>query len=128
MKAVSLRADGAELLLAVVERHQVVGELTVADGGTRSAAVTALTDVTLLRIPRTSVLAVAASSPELTQALLGSLAAVVRRLTGSATDLVFLDIPRRVAKLVLARGTNGSAPARLTQTEMAAAVGASGRA
>lgn len=126
LKAVSLQPDGAELLLAVVERHEVVGELAVADGGVRSASVVALTDVTLLRVPRDAVLAVATQSPELTRALLGSLAAVVRRLTGSAADLAFLDIPHRVAKLVLARGgSDGTAGPRMTQTEMAAAIGAS---
>lgn len=127
LKAASTRPDGAELLLAVVERHEAVGELTVADGGMRSASVTALTDVTLLRVPREAVLAVAARSPELSQALLSSLAAVVRRLTGSAADLAFLDIPRRVAKLVLARGgSDGTVgTTRMTQSEMAAAIGAS---
>jgi CRP-like cAMP-binding protein len=33
------------------------------------------------------------------------LAGTVRRLTGSASDLVFLDLPRRLAKLLLAEAT-----------------------
>ena len=37
----------------------------------------------------------------MTSALLKSLADVVRRLTGAAADLVFLDLPRRVAKMLL---------------------------
>jgi CRP/FNR family transcriptional regulator, cyclic AMP receptor protein len=72
------------------------------------------------------VLATAAVSPALTMALLAALAALVRRLTGSAADLAFLDIPRRVAKLALSRAApGGNATTRLTQAEMAAAVGAS---
>lgn len=126
VKAVSPQSDGSELLLAVAEPYEAIGELSVADGGTRSASVVALTDVTLLRVPSEAVVTVATRSPELVAALLGSLAAVVRRLTGSAADLAFLDIPHRVAKLVLARGgSNGAAGPRMTQTEMAAAVGAS---
>jgi len=126
LKAASSRADGGEFLLAIVDRYDAVGELTVADGGSRSASVSAITDATVLRIPREAILAVAARSPALTRALLSSLAAVIRRLTGSAADLAFLDIPRRVAKLVLSRvSPNGAVTARLTQSEMAAAVGAS---
>ena len=81
LKATSSGADGSEFLLAVVDPYDAVGELTVADGGPRSASVSAVTDVTVLRIPRDAVLAVASNSPALTRALLGSLAAVVRRLT-----------------------------------------------
>ena len=38
-----------------------------------------------------------------------SIAATLRRLTGSASDLVFLDLPRRVAKVLLSqpRGEDG---------------------
>ncbi|MGI8815272.1 MAG: Crp/Fnr family transcriptional regulator [Pseudonocardia sp.] len=126
LKATSSRADGGEFMLAVVDRYDALGQLTVADGGPRSASVAAVTDATVLRIPRDTVLAVAADSPALTRALLSSLAALVRRLTGSAADLAFLDIPRRVAKLVLSRAPpDGAGTARLTQSEMAAAVGAS---
>lgn len=126
LKATRSRADGGEFLLSVMAPNEAIGELTVADGGPRSATVSTVTDATVLRIPREAVLATAAGSPALTRALLAALAALVRRLTGSATDLAFLDIPRRVAKLVLSRATPGGDPTtRLTQTEMAAAVGAS---
>ena len=70
-----------------------MGELTVADGGPRSATIAALSDLTVLRLPREAVLAVADHSPTLTRALLASLASTVRRLTGDAADLVFLDVP-----------------------------------
>jgi CRP-like cAMP-binding protein len=126
LKAVSTSPDGEEFLLAVVERYEAVGELTVADGGVRSASVTALTDTAVLRLPREAVLAVARTSPPVAMALLAALAAVVRRLTGAAADLVFLDIPRRVAKFVLAQGAGGPVVrTRLTQAEMADRVGAS---
>jgi CRP-like cAMP-binding protein len=126
LKAVSSRADGGGLLLAVAGPREVVGELSVADGGARSASVFAITEATVLRVPRDAVMFAATESPELTRALLASIAALVRRLTGSATDLVYLDTPRRVAKMVLAGTTRDNAGApHLTQTEMASAVGAS---
>ncbi|MGK5168915.1 Crp/Fnr family transcriptional regulator [Geodermatophilus sp. CPCC 205761] len=129
LKAVSSSPHGEELLLAVVEPGETVGELTVADGGARSATIAALTDATVLRIPREAVLSAAERSPALTRALLDSLASTVRRLTGHAADLVFLDIPRRVAKLLLslprADGDAVVVRTRLTQAELADRVGAS---
>jgi CRP/FNR family transcriptional regulator, cyclic AMP receptor protein len=128
LKALSTSPQGEELLLAVVEPGETVGELAVADGGERSATIVALTDAAVLRIPRETVLSTAVLSPAFQQALLTSLAATVRRLTGDAADLVFLDIPRRVAKLLLtlprADGTH-VVRTRLTQTELAERVGAS---
>jgi CRP/FNR family transcriptional regulator, cyclic AMP receptor protein len=126
LKVTSSRADGGEFLLAVTTPNEAIGQLAVADGGPRSATVSTITDATVLRIPREAVLAAAATSPALTRALLAALAALARRLTGSAADLAFLDIPRRVAKLVLSRAApGGDGATRLTQAEMAAAVGAS---
>jgi CRP-like cAMP-binding protein len=126
LKVTSSRADGGELLLAVVRPYKTIGELTVADGGPRSASVSVVHDAAVLHIPREAVLAAAANSPILTRALLGALAALVRRLTESAGDLAFLDIPRRVAKLVLSgAGPGGYVTTPLNQAELAAAVGAS---
>jgi CRP/FNR family transcriptional regulator, cyclic AMP receptor protein len=128
LKALSTSPQGEELLLAVVEPGETVGELAVADGGERSATIVALTDAAVLRIPRETVLSTAELSPAFQQVLLTSLAATVRRLTGDAADLVFLDIPRRVAKLLLilprVDGTH-VVRTRLTQTELAERVGAS---
>jgi len=128
LKAISTSPQGEELLLAVLEPGETVGELTVADGGPRSATIAALSDVTVLRLPREAVLAVADHSPTLTRALLASLASTVRRLTGDAADLVFLDVPRRVAKLLLGLPRTGGddvVRTRMTQTELAERVGAS---
>ena len=103
------------------------GELTVADGGACSATVTALSDASVVRIPRDAGLAVAEHSPALLRTLPASLAGTVRRLPGDAADLVFLDTPSRVAKLLLGLAPTGSArhePApvvhlELTQSELA---------
>lgn len=126
LKAVTTSPHGEELLLAVIGPGESVGELTVADGGQRSATVAALTDAAVVRLPRESVLAVAEHSPVLLRALLTSLAATVRRLTGDAADLVFLDSPRRVAKLLLSMGPP-TGPQRvhlpLNQSELAERLG-----
>jgi len=126
LKAFSTSAQGDEFVLAVVGPGEVLGELSLADGGLRSATVSALVATSVLRLPRDDVLAAAAAEPALMYSLLAALAAVIRRLTGDAADLVFLDLPRRVGKLLLAqkRAASGSLATPLTQAEMATQVGA----
>jgi CRP/FNR family cyclic AMP-dependent transcriptional regulator len=55
------------------------------------------------------------------QALAGSLAATLRRLTEAASDFVFLDLPRRVAKVLLSqpRGKDGVIRPKMSQEELA---------
>jgi CRP/FNR family transcriptional regulator, cyclic AMP receptor protein len=128
LKAYSTSAEGEEYLLAVVGPGEAMGELVLADGGSRSASVAALTDAAVLRLPRQAVLDAAEIWPQLTAALLKSLADVVRRLTGAAADLVFLDLPRRVARLLVIEREAARSDVfetRLTQEEMAHRVGAS---
>jgi CRP-like cAMP-binding protein len=45
-------------------------------------------------------------APSVAQALASSLAVSLRRLTEEASDLVFLDLPRRVAKALLSQPRN----------------------
>ncbi len=127
LKAISRSAEGDDQLLAVVGPMDVLGELSVIDGGARSASVVALDDATVLRVPRRTVLDVAIGSPPLLLALLTSMATVIRHLTGAAADTVFLDIPRQVAELVLGLAGPGSQQdvPLLTPAEMADRVGAS---
>jgi CRP-like cAMP-binding protein len=53
--------------------------------------------------------------------LTASLAATLRRLTEAASDLVFLDLPRRVAKVLLnqPRGQDGMIRLGISQGELA---------
>ena len=63
--------------------------------------------------------------PSAAQALASSLAATLRRLTEEASDLVFLDLPRRVAKVLLGqpRGDDGVIRQKMSQEEFAHQVG-----
>jgi CRP-like cAMP-binding protein len=57
--------------------------------------------------------------------MLGLLAKTVRRSTGHVEDLVFLDVPGRVAKcLIDIADASGSDTVELTQEDLAAFVGA----
>lgn len=128
LKAHSATERGEDFLLAHFRPGDTVGELSVVDGGARTATVTALNDARVLRIPRTVVMAVAEDSVEVMGAFLRAVSAALRRINGVAADLAFLDLPRRVAKFLLAEGAAARGAVicgHLTQAELAAHVGAS---
>jgi CRP/FNR family transcriptional regulator, cyclic AMP receptor protein len=97
--AVSLSSgDGRDVLLAVLGPHNHFGELVLVDDGPRVATVTARTSSVLVVVPRQAVVDVMARRPSVTQALLVSMAALVRRLDEQACDAALLDLPHRVEK------------------------------
>jgi CRP/FNR family transcriptional regulator, cyclic AMP receptor protein len=103
----------------------VLGELSVADGGPRSADAQTLEECDLLLIPRETIQDICARVPSAALALARSIAATLRRLTEAASDLVFLDLPRRVAKVLLSqpRGEDGIIRRKASQEELAHQVG-----
>jgi len=92
---------GDELALAVLGPGETLGELSVIDELPRSATVQAVDPCVLIFLPARQVRAVLSQSPAALFSVARQLAGQVRRLTGSAADLVFLDLPRRLAKLVV---------------------------
>jgi CRP/FNR family transcriptional regulator, cyclic AMP receptor protein len=125
VKVVVRSADGGELTLTIIGPGASLGELSVADGGPRSADAETLEECRLLFIPRQTVLDTCARVPSVAEALTGALAATLRRLTEATSDLIFLDMPRRVAKVLLGqpRGDDGVLRLALTQEELAHQVG-----
>jgi CRP-like cAMP-binding protein len=125
--------DGDEMVLVTLGPGDIFGELAVIDGGPRSASAETLEATKLLALTRTTLLQVMHEHPAITDSLLRTLGSVVRRLTEQATDLVFLDLHGRVAKLLVSftdsRGVDQHGETildlRLTQTDLAAMVGGS---
>jgi CRP/FNR family transcriptional regulator, cyclic AMP receptor protein len=109
-------ADGRGHLLAIVGPAEMFGELSIFDPGPRSSTATALTDVSALSMDRNVVWEWLTEHPEVAQRLLRVLS---RRLRRTDHDLIFTDVPARVAKLLL-RLTHD-----LTQEEIAQLVGSS---
>jgi len=121
VKVVVYSADGGELTLTVVGPGGLFGEVSVADGGPRSADAETLEESQLLLVPREAIQDVSARVPAVAQALTISIATILRRLTEAASDLVFLDLPRRVAKVLLnqPRDNDGTIRTRLSQEQLA---------
>jgi CRP/FNR family transcriptional regulator, cyclic AMP receptor protein len=114
-------ADGGELTLTIVQPGGTIGELSVADGGPRSASAETMEAAQLLFVPREAVQDICAREPSAAQALACAVAASLRRLTEATSDLVFLDLPRRVAKVLLSqpRDADGIISPGLRQEDLA---------
>ena len=125
VKVVVRSADGGALTLAIIGPGGVFGELGVADGGPRSSDAQTLDECQLLLVPREGIQEICARVPSAAQALTASIAATLRRLTDAAADLIFLDLPRRVAKMLLSQpsGDDGAIRLKISQEELAHQVG-----
>jgi CRP/FNR family cyclic AMP-dependent transcriptional regulator len=122
-------AQGGEVVLATLGPGAVIGELAVLDGSPRSASVVAAEPTTVLLLSRATVLGLLNRYPSVLDALLRSLGNLIRRITEQAGDFVFLDLPGRVAKLLLhlaeAHGAGSTVlDLGLSQSDLAAMVGA----
>ena len=125
--------DGRENLLAVLGPSELIGELSLFDPGLRTATATALTDTVVLRMGHDELATWLATTPSVAEHLLRTLARRLRRTNEALADLVFTDVPGRVAKALLDLSTRFGQPVTdgvrvthgLTQEELAQLVGAS---
>ena len=132
IKVVVVNEDGNEMLLVTLEALDVFGEVALIDGEPRSASAETLEQTRVLVLTRATFLEALRESPAMTESLLRSLGAVLRRLTEQTADLVFLDLHGRVAKLLVGLAEkNGLTQAgseldlQLTQSDLASMVGGS---
>ncbi len=125
--------DGRENLLAILGPGQMFGELSFFYPGPRSATATSVTDVTVQSLSHEALTPVLSSHAEVALALLNQLAGRLRRTNEVVGDLVFSDVPGRVAKALLDLASRFGRKAEdgvhvnhdLTQEELAQLVGAS---
>ncbi len=127
LKVLTKADDGRDHVLNIAGPRETVGELNIVEAGTRSASVEALEPTTALVLDRTAVWELVRERPAVAEQLIRALVAHVRRLTGANADLVFLDLSRRVAKLLLRMREAGRPVIELglTQTEIASLLGGS---
>lgn len=125
--------DGRENLISVVGPGEMFGELSLFDPRPRTMSATAISDTFLAGVAHDYLRTWLAGRPDVAMHLLAALARRLRRTNDVMSDLVFTDVPGRVAKALLdlsARfGTQQEdgllVNHELTQEELAQLVGAS---
>ena len=125
--------DGRENLLSILGPGEMFGELSLFDPGPRTSTATAVTDAKLLSLGQEKLLPWLIENPKVSLQLLASLAQRLRRTNEAVGDLVFSDVPGRVAKALIDLGERFGKKTDeglfvhhdLTQEELAQLVGAS---
>jgi len=123
--------DGKEMILALLGPSDFFGELAVLDGKPRSANAVAAEPSQLLLLHRPDFRRDLEARPRMAVELLSVLSERLRRDTEIVQDAAFLDVPGRLARVLLQLASEGEPGdggtvirARLTQSELAAMVGA----
>jgi CRP-like cAMP-binding protein len=133
IKLTRATSDGRQQLTALVTPGEQFGELSVFDPGPRTATATAVTDAQLASVAALDVREWVSQRPYIAERILHVLARRLRRSNDIMTDLIFVDVPGRLAKqlLQLARrfgtriGTTTHVEHQLSQDELAQLIGAS---
>lgn len=126
-------ASGDELVLATLPAGRTFGEVALFDKGPRSASAQALEATTLLALHRDHFVELMRDHPPVMEGLHRSIGSLFRRLLEQASDLAFLDLHGRVAKVLLelagdrgdATGAEVTLDLMMSQADLAAMVGGS---
>jgi CRP/FNR family cyclic AMP-dependent transcriptional regulator len=125
--------DGRENLLSVLGPSEMFGELSLFDPRPRTASAIAVTECRLAGLGHDDLRPWLTGHPEVAVHLLRALAQRLRKTNDVMADLVFTDVPGRVAKALLDLAERFGQPSDtglhvhhdLTQEELAQLVGAS---
>lgn len=131
VKLVLASPEGREVTVGLLGPGDFFGELALLDGGPRSASVVALDAIEAVTLDRALFIAILERHPEVAGALLAVLGDRLRQTDELIQDILFLDLPARLAKRLLALAAPqgqplppGSQPAvQFSQGELAGMVG-----
>ena len=101
VKVVLVGEDGREVILGVLGVGEYFGELSLIDDRPRSAHVIAMEDATLLVLRREDFRRRVESNPAVAWSLLLELSRRLRQADEKIGGLVLLDVPGRIARLLL---------------------------
>lgn len=128
VKVVLLAEDGREVILSLMGVGEYFGELSLIDDQPRSAHVIAMEESSLLVLRRDDFRRRVESSPGVAWALLQELSHRLRRADEKIGNLVLLDVPGRIARMLLdaaAEGNDDVIDKPLTHQTIAHVIGAS---
>jgi CRP/FNR family cyclic AMP-dependent transcriptional regulator len=120
---------GKDAILNIFSAGEVFGEIALLDGGLRTADAVATDDSELLVIDRRDFIPLVRENPDVALKLIELVCARLRRTSDQVEDAVFLDLPQRLAKVLLemhARASTDQAQIiSVTQRDLSQMVGAS---
>jgi len=121
--------NGRETVLNLIQQGQLFGEIALLDGRPRTADAVAVSDCELLIIERRDFIPFVHEHPEVGLKLIEILCGRMRRTTQQVEDLMFLNLPGRLAKVLLrlADEVGGALPRKIsaTQQEISQMIGVS---
>ncbi len=131
LKVMATGADGKDVLFTLMGPGEVIGEISILDGGERSASAAAVEATELLTLHRRELIPFLERHPLATIGLASVLAARVRRLSERAEDRQTMPLPGRMAKRLIALSeqygkypiVGGPVEIRLPQQDLADLVG-----
>lgn len=94
-------AEGQEALLAILGAGDFFGELALLDDSPRSATAEAIEPTETLTLHRDDFLRYLSHNPGFSKHVLQTLAQIIRRLNNQISDIFFLDLPGRLARILL---------------------------
>ena len=93
--------DGKDAVLNVLGKGDIFGEIALLDGHPRTADAIAVTDCELFVIERRDFLPLMREEPEIALRIIEILCSKLRRTTQQAEEVMFLDLPSRLAKALM---------------------------
>ena len=101
LRATTSSARGKEVTFSVMGPGEIFGEIALLDGRPRSATIEAVEASCVIALERAAFLAFIERHPGMAVRLLGVLAARVRRVSELIEDILFMNVPSRLARRLL---------------------------
>ena len=92
---------GQDAIFNVIPPGEVFGEIALLDGGARTADAIAIENAELLIIDRRDFIPLVRENPDVAMKLIEMLCARLRRTSAQVEDIIFLGLPKRLAKALL---------------------------
>lgn len=123
-------SDGKDAVFNVINAGDIFGEIALLDGGPRTADAVAITDCELMKIERRNFIPLIREHPDMAEKIIEVLCSRLRNSSEQIEDVIFLDLPGRLAKVLLRLSATPGDPSRLkkitlTQREIGQIIGMS---
>jgi CRP-like cAMP-binding protein len=129
VKICNRSTEGKDAVFNLIKAGEIFGEIALLDGHSRTADALAVTDCELMLIDRRDFVPMVTQTPEIAVKLIEILCARLRHTSEQVEDLMFLDLPGRLAKTLLSLAANPKSAhdrrVSITQREIGQIIGMS---